>query len=69
MSQTCRHHDFSLIFFIIDFCATANCSDLCVNEDSKAICLCKEGFKLKDDGLTCEGNHISKEEGKYQELI
>ncbi|CAG2231894.1 LRP4 [Mytilus edulis] len=39
-------------------CQNKKCAHICINIDqSNAKCMCKEGFKLKSDGLSCESEH------------
>lgn len=39
-----------------DRCKTAGCQDICVNEPTKATCMCSEGFMLDTDGKSCKEN-------------
>ena len=49
------------VFSDIDECANANagCGQLCVNNEGKYECQCKEGYVLsKEDGRNCDGNQL-----------
>ncbi|XP_053401558.1 low-density lipoprotein receptor-related protein 6-like [Mercenaria mercenaria] len=47
-----------------DRCKTAGCKDICVNEPTKATCLCREGFILDTDGKSCK-----EQEGQHQRAV
>ena len=37
------------------FAGTDNCSDICNNTAGSYTCSCPTGYRLLDDGITCEG--------------
>ena len=39
-----------------------NCSQLCVELEGSFNCSCYSGYKLQEDGVTCEGNGIARAE-------
>lgn len=43
---------------VSDRCPYKGCSDICVNYVSGPVCLCREGYKLNSNGLTCSGKTL-----------
>ena len=37
---------------------TSNCSQLCDNTPGSFNCLCRAGFSLSQDGITCDGMYV-----------
>ena len=35
-----------------------NCSQMCVELEGSFNCSCYSGYKLQEDGITCEGNYV-----------
>ncbi|KAK3592176.1 hypothetical protein CHS0354_013640, partial [Potamilus streckersoni] len=40
----------------IDYCATLQCSHICISRKDGAMCMCNDGFKLDSDGKNCLDN-------------
>ena len=53
-----------LIFLDINECIanTNNCSQVCVNNDGGFTCSCKEGYRLANDRISCEGTLATERE-------
>lgn len=58
--MTLAHDNIEIIIMTdVDECATNNggCEDSCTNTEGSYFCSCDPGFKLDDDGHSCNGKH------------
>lgn len=44
----------------IDVCTNSGCKDLCIQDVSGPVCMCREGFMLNQDGRSCSGTHLPR---------
>ena len=58
ITRACFPDELSIIIIFADYCSSAQCSDLCVNEGGNASCLCRDGYKLNTDGVSCSGMYL-----------
>lgn len=43
------------ILSITDKCESMSCDHFCIHTPERGRCMCKEGYELKDENGTCEG--------------